>query len=168
MEFNSKLNNKNLFINDMKYNFNDYYWMKKAIILAKRAQQNGEIPVGALLINDKKIIATGWNANILLHDPSAHAEILVLRTAGRQLKNYRLLNTTIYVTLEPCIMCAGALINARINRLVYGAYNPNIGAAGSTINIFNKYYNNHKINITGGVLAKKCSNMLNNFFKKKR
>ncbi|WMY97024.1 MAG: tRNA adenosine(34) deaminase TadA [Arsenophonus sp.] len=146
----------------------DCYWMKKTILLAKYAQKKGEIPVGALLVYNNELIAKDWNQPILNHDPSSHAEILVLRAGGKYFKNYRLLNTTLYVTLEPCIMCAGAMIHARIGRLVYGAYNSKTGAAGSVINIFNYPNIKHRILVTGGILSNECSSILSYFFKRIR
>ncbi|WP_348666042.1 tRNA adenosine(34) deaminase TadA [Arsenophonus symbiont of Ornithomya chloropus] len=153
----------------MNYAKKDLYWMQKNILLAKYAQTKGEIPVSALLIYNNKLIAKDWNQPILNHDPSAHAEILVLRAGGKYFKNYRLLHTTLYVTLEPCIMCAGAMIHARISRLVYGAYNPKTGAAGSVINIFDSPdIKQHRILVSGGILADECSSILRCFFKKSR
>ncbi|WMY95590.1 MAG: tRNA adenosine(34) deaminase TadA [Arsenophonus sp.] len=152
----------------MNYINQDLYWMQKTILLAKYAQKKGEIPVGALLIHDNQLIAKDWNQPICSHDPSAHAEILVLRAGGKYFKNYRLLHTTLYVTLEPCIMCAGAMIHARISRLVYGAYNPKTGAAGSVINIFNYPDTKHRILVNGGILANECSSILGYFFKRIR
>ncbi|WP_290608954.1 tRNA adenosine(34) deaminase TadA [Arsenophonus sp. ENCA] len=147
----------------------DVYWMRKAILLAKNAQEKGEIPVGAVLVHEEdELIAEGWNHPILSHDPSAHAEILALRAAGQSLQNYRLLNTTLYVTLEPCIMCAGAMIHARIGRLVYGASDQKTGAAGSIIDVFNHPDMNHRILVLGGVLADECSTMLSGFFQQRR
>ncbi|MFP3029556.1 MAG: tRNA adenosine(34) deaminase TadA [Arsenophonus sp.] len=138
--------------------------MQKATLLAKNAQAKGEIPVGALLVHEDKLIAEGWNHPIIAHDPCAHAEILALRAAGQYLQNYRLLDTTLYVTLEPCIMCAGAMIHARISRLVYGASDQKTGAAGSIIDVFNHPDMNHRIIVLGGVLAEECSWMLSGFF----
>ncbi|BGI51050.1 MAG: tRNA adenosine(34) deaminase TadA [Arsenophonus endosymbiont of Ceratovacuna japonica] len=146
----------------------DIYWMQKAIFLIQNAKVKNEIPVGAILIYKNKLIAECCNNPILYNDPSAHAEILALRLGGQYLKNYRLLNTTLYVTLEPCIMCAGAIINARINRLVFGAYNKKTGAVGSIINIFNNHNINHRIIVSNGILSDQCSELLNIFFKKKR
>ncbi|MGP1928644.1 MAG: tRNA adenosine(34) deaminase TadA [Arsenophonus sp. NC-WZS1-MAG3] len=142
----------------------DIYWMRKASLLAQNAQAKGEIPVGALLVHKGKLIAEGWNHPILAHDPCAHAEILALREAGRYLQNYRLLNTTLYVTLEPCIMCAGAMIHARISRLVYGASDQKTGAAGSVIDVFNHPDMNHRILVLGGILSEECSAILSSFF----
>lgn len=149
-------------------NFSDEYWMRRAIDLAMQAQARGEIPVGAVLVADNKVIAEGFNHPITDHDPTAHAEIIALRRGGRQLQNYRLLNTTLYVTLEPCVMCAGAMVHSRIQRLVYGASDMKTGAAGSLIDILRHPGMNHQIEITGGVLAEECSTMLSAFFKHRR
>ncbi|PHM24470.1 tRNA adenosine(34) deaminase TadA [Xenorhabdus ehlersii] len=149
-------------------NFSDEYWMRWAIDLAMQAQAKGEIPVGAVLVADNKVIAEGFNHPITDHDPTAHAEIIALRRGGRQLQNYRLLNTTLYVTLEPCVMCAGAMVHSRIQRLVYGASDMKTGAAGSLIDILRHPGMNHQIEITGGVLAEACSTMLSSFFKQRR
>lgn len=146
----------------------DVYWMQKAILLAENAQEKGEIPVGAVLVHEDKLIAEGCNHPISAHDPCAHAEILALRAGGQYLQNYRLLNTTLYVTLEPCIMCAGAMIHARIGRLVYGAPDQKTGAAGSVIDVFNHPDMNHRILVLGGILADECSAMLSCFFKQRR
>jgi tRNA(adenine34) deaminase len=148
--------------------YSDEYWMRQAMNLAAQAQAKGEIPVGAVLVADNKIIAEGYNYPITEHDPTAHAEIMALRRAGAQLQNYRLLNTTLYVTLEPCVMCAGAMIHSRIQRLVYGAKDMKTGAAGSLIDILRHPGMNHRIEITGGVLEQECSTMLSAFFKQRR
>ncbi|MGG4664380.1 tRNA adenosine(34) deaminase TadA [Providencia vermicola] len=146
----------------------DKYWMKQALELALKAQDVGEIPVGALLVKDNQLIASGWNRSILDHNPTAHAEIMALQQAGQTLSNYRLLDTTLYVTLEPCIMCAGAMIHSRIRRVVYGAKDFKTGACGSYINIMEQAGLNHYVEVTGGVLAEECSSMLSAFFKMRR
>ncbi|CAQ83412.1 MULTISPECIES: tRNA adenosine(34) deaminase TadA [Photorhabdus] len=148
--------------------YSDEYWMQQAMERAIKAWEQGEIPVGAVLVADNEIIAEGWNQSIIAHDPSAHAEVIALRKGGEQLQNYRLLNTTLYVTLEPCAMCAGAMIHSRIQRLVYGASDMKTGAAGSLIDILRHPGMNHQIEITGGVLAEACSTMLSVFFKQRR
>ncbi|WP_086956060.1 tRNA adenosine(34) deaminase TadA [Xenorhabdus innexi] len=148
--------------------YSDEYWMRQAMDLALQAQAKGEIPVGALLVSDNKIIAEGYNHPITDHDPTAHAEIIALRRGGSQLQNYRLLDTTLYVTLEPCVMCAGAMIHSRIQRLVYGASDMKTGAAGSLVDILRHPGMNHRIEITGGVLEQECSAMLSAFFKQRR
>ncbi|MBD2811799.1 tRNA adenosine(34) deaminase TadA [Xenorhabdus sp. Vera] len=148
--------------------YSDEYWMRRAMELAMQAQAQGEIPVGAVLVADNKIISQGFNLPITEHDPTAHAEIIALRRGGIQLQNYRLLNTTLYVTLEPCIMCAGAMVHSRIQRLVYGASDMKTGAAGSLIDILRHPGMNHQIEITSGILAEECSTMLSSFFKQRR
>ncbi|WP_340615275.1 tRNA adenosine(34) deaminase TadA [Xenorhabdus thailandensis] len=155
-------------IDTVTENFSDEYWMRRAIDLAMQAQAKGEIPVGAVLVADNKVIAEGFNHPITDHDPTAHAEIIALRRGGRQLQNYRLLNTTLYVTLEPCVMCAGAMVHSRIQRLVYGASDMKTGAAGSLIDILRHPGMNHQIGIIGGVLSEECSTMLSAFFKQRR
>ncbi|MCA6219157.1 tRNA adenosine(34) deaminase TadA [Photorhabdus antumapuensis] len=148
--------------------YSDEYWMQQAIERAMNAQEQGEIPVGAILVADNKIVAEGWNQSIIAHDPTAHAEIIALRKGGEQLRNYRLINTTLYVTLEPCTMCAGAMIHSRIQRLVYGASDMKTGAVGSLVDILRHPGMNHQIDITSGVLAEECSTMLSAFFKQRR
>ncbi|WP_233450940.1 tRNA adenosine(34) deaminase TadA [Xenorhabdus nematophila] len=142
--------------------------MRRAMALAMQAQAQGEIPVGAILVADNEILAEGFNLPITYHDPTAHAEIIALRQGGSRLQNYRLLNTTLYVTLEPCVMCAGAMVHSRIKRLVYGASDMKTGAAGSLIDILRHPGMNHQIEIIGGVLAEECSTMLSSFFKQRR
>lgn len=148
------------------YSYNSHkYWMKHALKLALIAKKKGEVPVGAVLVFKENIIAKGSNSSIYYSDPTAHAEILALRQGGKKLKNYRLLNSTLYVTLEPCIMCFGAIIHSRIQHLVFGAKEKK-----NKIDIFKKYLNNinHKLNITESILEKECSSLLNSFFKNKR
>jgi tRNA(adenine34) deaminase len=142
--------------------------MQEALKLADKAAHQGEIPVGALLVQDNQKIAEAWNQSITLSDPTAHAEILVLRQAGEKLNNYRLLNTTLYVSLEPCPMCAGAMIHARIKRVVFGAFDPKTGAAGSACQLFHGKHVNHSIDVFGGVLSDTCSEIITAFFKKQR
>lgn len=148
--------------------YSDEFWMNQALILAKQAEKAGEVPVGALLVAHHEIIGKAWNQPIHLHDPSAHAEILALREGAAHLQNYRLLHTTLYVTLEPCAMCAGAMVHARIERLVFGASDPKTGAAGSLMNLVQDPRLNHQISCQGGVLAKECGEVLQNFFKNRR
>ncbi|KHD28433.1 tRNA adenosine(34) deaminase TadA [Xenorhabdus nematophila] len=152
----------------MTESYRDEYWMRRAMALAMQAQAQGEIPVGAILVADNEILAEGFNLPITYHDPTAHAEIIALRQGGSRLQNYRLLNTTLYVTLEPCVMCAGAMVHSRIKRLVYGASDMKTGAAGSLIDILRHPGMNHQIEIIGGVLAEECSTMLSSFFKQRR
>ncbi|MCX8729693.1 tRNA adenosine(34) deaminase TadA [Gilliamella sp. B2969] len=147
----------------------DEYWMQHALMLAKRAESIGEIPVGAVIIDENnQIIGEGFNHSIIKNNPTAHAEIMAIEQAGLLLNNYRLINTTLYVTLEPCIMCAGAIIHSRIKRVVYGANDLKTGAAGSFIDILNYQGLNHYAEVTGGVLMDECSAILSNFFKKRR
>lgn len=148
--------------------YNDEYWMRQALRLALRAQEEGEVPVGALLVLDNQVIGEGWNRPIGRHDPTAHAEIMALRQGGVVLQNYRLLNATLYVTLEPCVMCAGAMIHSRIGRLVYGAADMKTGAAGSLLDILRHPGMNHQLAITAGVLADDCAGMLSAFFRQRR
>ena len=147
---------------------NDEYWMRHAIQLATQAEQEGEVPVGAVVVFKEKIIGKGWNQVIATHDPSAHAEIQAIRAAANTLQNYRLPETTLYVTLEPCTMCAGAMIHARISRLVFGAYDPKTGIVESCGHLFEANHHNHVVNSTGGVLQSECSQQLKAFFRKKR
>lgn len=147
----------------------DLKWMRKAIALAGEAGRQGEVPVGAVLIENNIVIAEAHNSPILLHDPTAHAEILAIRRASKELQNYRLpQNTTLYVTLEPCIMCMGALIQARVSRLVYGASDPKTGAASSIYCIGSDGHLNHEIEISSGVLADQCGALLRDFFRERR
>ncbi len=143
--------------------------MECAIALARRAEVAGEVPVGAVLVNDGEIIGEGWNRPIGAADPTAHAEILALREGAQRLGNYRLPGTTLYVTLEPCVMCAGALIHARVGRLVFGASDPKGGAAGGVFDLLppdGRF--NHRMDCTGGVLAGPCSELLRAFFRRRR
>ena len=142
--------------------------MRCALELAKKAQNEGEVPVGALVILDHQIIGEGWNQPIGLHDPSAHAEITALRDAARRKSNYRLPGATLYVTLEPCVMCVGAIVHARIARVVYGASDPKTGAAGSMFELLGSNKFNHRLTITAGVLAGPCGELLRNFFQSRR
>ncbi|MGL9760502.1 MAG: tRNA adenosine(34) deaminase TadA [Symbiopectobacterium sp.] len=146
----------------------DEYWMRYALTLAKRAQEEGEVPVGAVLVLDNQVIGEGWNCPIGHHDPTAHAEIMALRQGGQVLQNYRLINATLYVTLEPCVMCVGAMVHSRIGLLVYGANDEKTGAAGSLIDILRHSGMNHQIIITSGVLATECAHILSDFFRIQR
>ena len=146
----------------------DQYWMRHALQLADKAQSQGEIPVGAVLVKDNKIIGEGWNQSITLHDPSAHAEMVAIRNAGKNLENYRLVNSSLYVTLEPCPMCAGLLIHSRIDRLVFGASDYKTGAAGSLLDLLGDPRMNHIVEVQGGVLAQECGDKLSAFFKLRR
>ncbi len=146
----------------------DEHWMGEALKFARQAQDAGEVPVGAIIVKQEQIIASGYNHPIKSHDPSAHAEMVALRKAGDRLKNYRLLDTTLYVTLEPCIMCAGAMIHARINRLVFGARDSKTGSAGGRVDMLDRALFNHEIDVTADVLGEQCSGLLRDFFIQKR
>ena len=143
-------------------------WMILALEQARLAQVMDEVPVGAVLVQDNQLIASAHNQPISTNDPTAHAEILLLRAAGKQLKNYRLPNTTLYVTLEPCTMCLGAMIHARISRVVFGAYDQKTGVCGSCTDLSTSQCFNHSIKIEGGVLANDCKQLLQQFFKNRR
>nr|WP_237735526.1 tRNA adenosine(34) deaminase TadA [Serratia fonticola] len=153
---------------DVVNEYSDEYWMRQALSLAQRAQEEGEVPVGALLVLDNQVIGEGWNRPIGRHDPTAHAEIMALRQGGAVLQNYRLLNATLYVTLEPCVMCAGAMVHSRIRRLVYGAADEKTGAVGSLVDILRHPGMNHQVEIVSGVLAEECAATLSNFFRMRR
>jgi len=147
----------------------DEYWMYRALALAERAAAEGEVPVGAVLIRDGTVVGEGWNRPIAENDPSAHAEIRALRDAGRRLGNYRLPGASLYVTLEPCPMCAGAIIQARIDRVLFGATDPKGGACGSVFELLpsdDRF--NHRTECSGGLLARECRELLRDFFQKRR
>jgi tRNA(adenine34) deaminase len=146
----------------------DDKWMQIALHEANLAMNENEIPVGAVLVKNGKLIAQSHNQPIRKNDPTAHAEIQLLRKAGEQQKNYRLIGSSLYVTLEPCAMCFGAMVHARIDRIVYGASDPKTGVCGSCINLNKEKIFNHKISITGGVLEKESSELLRLFFKSRR
>ena len=148
----------------------DLHWMRHALALAARAElEHDEIPVGAVLVDaGGRVIGEGWNRNIGDHDPSAHAEIVAMRAGGRALGNHRLVGCTLYVTLEPCAMCAMAAIHARLARVVYAAADPKTGAAGSVFDLIADPRHNHRIEVTGGVLAAEAGTMLTNYFRRKR
>lgn len=145
----------------------DFLFMGKAIAEARKAQKRGEVPVGAIIVDGDKIIARGHNRPVAAHDPTAHAEIVALRRAARKLRNYRLNGLTLYVTIEPCPMCLGAIIQARIKRLVYGAADPKAGAVVSKLK-FNLHQANHRPEIVSGIRSDECLKLLKNFFKEKR
>lgn len=146
----------------------DIDFMHLALAQARAAADAGEVPVGAIIVKSGEVIASGANRPIAQHDPTAHAEILALRRAGEALSDYRLLDTTLYVTLEPCIMCASAIIHARVQRVVFGAWDPKAGAAGSVINVFTTPQLNHRVDVFGGVLMEECANLLADFFRARR
>lgn len=143
-------------------------WMQQALALAETAANAGEVPVGAIVVKDAAIIGRGSNAPIAMHDPSAHAEMLALRDAAKFLGNYRLVGCTLYVTLEPCAMCTGAIQHARIAQLVYGASDPKTGACGSVVNLMQETRLNHHTAVLGGILAEQCGAVLSAFFKQRR
>ena len=149
-------------------NDDDNAFMQHAIKLAKRAEQEGEVPVGAVIVKDNEIIAEGWNRPIANHDPTAHAEIQAMRTAAEVLGNYRLPDTTLYVTLEPCLMCIGAITHARIKRVVYGASDPRAGAVHSVYTIPDDRKLNHHVDVEGGLIADQCGQLLRDFFNRRR
>ena len=143
-------------------------YMHDALELASQSQAAGEVPIGAVVVKDGEIVGRGFNAPISRHDPSAHAEMMALRDAAQRLGNYRLVGCELFVTLEPCLMCAGAIMHARIARLVYGANDPKTGACGSVLDVFAERRLNHHAEVTGGVLAEECGAMLSNFFAMRR
>ena len=146
----------------------DEKWMSLALEQAVKAEKEGEVPVGAVLVKDGLLIAKAHNQPISTNDPTAHAEIQLLRAAGEELKNYRLTGTSLYVTLEPCAMCLGAIMHARIERIVFGAHDPKTGVCGSSENLINANCFNHKINLASGVLENESKQLLKNFFNSRR
>ena len=146
----------------------DRQFMQEAIEQAKLAANAGEVPVGAVLVRDGQIISRGFNQSIGNSDPSAHAEMIAMRAAAETEGNYRLPGTTLYVTLEPCTMCAGAMLHARIDRVVFGAQDPKTGAAGSVLNVFSEKQINHQTQVEGGILGEECGQLLRKFFKERR
>src|SRR2546423_918275 len=146
----------------------DELWMEEALRAAQRALESGEVPVGAVVVCDGKIVGRGWNRNITDSDPTAHAEIVALRKAGATIGNYRLSQCDLFATIEPCPMCAGALVHARINRLVYGADDPKAGAVHSVMQLLNHPQLNHKVKVRRGVLAGRSAELLQSFFKNRR
>ena len=149
-------------------NPDDAKWMREALVLARLAEAAGEVPVGAVLVKDGTLVGSGWNQPIGAHDPTAHAEVMALRAAAKLAGNYRLTDTTLYVTLEPCAMCAGAMVHARVKRLVYGATDPKTGATGSVFNLVQAEPLNHRLEVEGGVLAEECGALLKGFFAQRR
>ena len=146
----------------------DERFMRRAILLAREAEAAGEVPVGALIVREGEILAEGFNRPISTHDPTAHAEMVTLRAAAARIDNYRLTGTTLYVTLEPCAMCAGAMVHARVSRLVYAAPDPRAGAAGSVFNVVQNAALNHRLEVVPGVLAEECGSLLRDFFVARR
>lgn len=146
----------------------DEFWMTRALDLARCAEALGEVPIGAVLVKDGRPIAEGFNSPIRLNDPTAHAEIIALREGGQIEGNYRLVGCTLYVTLEPCVMCMGAILNARLSRLVFGAPDPQRGAVCSQLQLADAAFANHRVDYRGGVLAELCSELLKRFFQIRR
>ena len=146
----------------------DQQYMRMAIEQAQLAAQSGEVPVGAVLVRDGQVISRAFNKPIANHDPSAHAEMLALREAALADENYRIPGSTLYVTLEPCAMCSGAMLHARIDRVVYGAQDPKTGAAGSVLDIFSSKQINHQTSVEGGIMSEECGQLLRDFFKGRR
>ena len=146
----------------------DQKWMYEALSMAEHAMDQQEVPVGAVVVFEDEVIGKGWNQPIANNDPSAHAEILALRDAANSLGNYRLLNSTLYVTLEPCVMCVGAILHSRIKRLVFGAYDSKTGAAGSVFDVLEDTRHNHLVEVQGGVLENQSVEMLQKFFRQRR
>ena len=146
----------------------DRQFMQQALDQAKLAAVAGEVPVGAVLVRDGQVISTGFNQPISNSDPSAHAEMMALRAAALEESNYRLPGTTLYVTLEPCTMCAGAMLHARVDRVVFGATDPKTGAAGSVLNVFSEKQINHQTQVEGGIMSEECGQILRDFFKERR
>jgi tRNA(adenine34) deaminase len=146
----------------------DRQFMQQALEQAGLAALEGEVPVGAVIVRNGEVIARAFNQPITKHDPSAHAEMLALRQAALSEENYRLPGTTLYVTLEPCTMCAGAMLHARVDRIVYGAADPKTGAAGSVLDVFSSKQINHQTVVEGGVMAQECGQLLRDFFKERR
>ena len=153
---------------DSGFDDRDVIWMAEALQLASRAGDEQEVPVGAIIVLDGEVIGRGWNRNIGLHDPSAHAEVMEMREAGLALGNHRLVDCTLYVTLEPCMMCAGAMIHARLERIVYGASDPKTGAAGGMFDLLSNAAHNHAAIVVGGCLAEESSVLLRDFFRQRR
>ena len=146
----------------------DEDWMRHALALAARAEAEGEVPVGAVVVRDEEVLGEGWNQPVALRDPTAHAEVLAMRAAARKAGEYRLAGTTLYVTLEPCPMCAAAIAHARIARLVFGSWDPRQGAAGSAFNLVSAPALNHHVESYGGVLSEECGVLLKRFFESRR
>ena len=146
----------------------DEKWMSLALEQARKAEEEGEVPVGAVLVKDGLLIAKAHNQPISTNDPTAHAEIQLIRAAGKKLKNYRLTGTSLYVTLEPCAMCLGAIMHARVERIVFGAYDPKTGVCGSSKNLMDAKCFNHKINLVSGVMENESKQLLKNFFNSRR
>jgi len=152
----------------MEISDSDEKWMRYAVRLAQRAEEQGEVPVGAVIVHQDRCVAEGWNQPIQNNDATAHAEVMAIRKAGMALDNYRLTDTTLYVTLEPCVMCLGAIAHARINRLVFGAYDPKRGVVCSALQLTDASFLNHQVQWKGGVMEETCSTLLVDFFRARR
>lgn len=152
----------------MSEQYSDEYWMEKALTFASKAEAIDEIPVGAVLVKDNQLIAYGYNRSITDNDPSAHAEMMAIREGGKVLNNYRLIDCTLYVTLEPCSMCAGLLVHSRIKRLVFGAKDAKTGSAGSIMNLLQEPRLNHQVEVTDDVMGEQCGAVISAFFKRRR
>ncbi|WP_338553934.1 tRNA adenosine(34) deaminase TadA [Paenibacillus sp. KS-LC4] len=146
----------------------DEYWMQQAIEEARKAERIGEVPIGAIVVKDREIIGRGYNLRETQHDPTAHAEMVAIRDACKELDAWRLLDCTLYVTLEPCPMCAGAIVQARVKRVVYGTGDPKAGCAGTLMNLLQEPRFNHETELTSGILQQECATMLTQFFRKLR
>jgi tRNA(adenine34) deaminase len=146
----------------------DTDFMRRALLLARRAAEEGEVPVGALLVLGGEVIGEGWNRPIAGHDPTAHAEIVAMRAGAQALRNYRLSDATLYATLEPCVMCMGAVLNARILRVVFGAWDPKAGACGSVIDLPREPRLTHRVDVFGGVCSEESADLLRQFFESRR
>jgi tRNA(adenine34) deaminase len=146
----------------------DELWMEEALRAAQRAFEAGEVPIGAVVVSENKIVGRGWNSNLTTSDPTAHAEMMALREAGKNLGNHRLSDCELFATIEPCAMCAGALVHARIKRLIYGADDPKAGAVHSVMQVLNHPKLNHRMVVRGGVLASRCVDLLQEFFRQRR
>ena len=155
-------------MNDNSTPISDEFWMEEALRVAQRALDAGEVPVGAIVIRAGKIVGRGWNRNLTDVDPTAHAEILALREAGARVGNHRLVDCELFATIEPCAMCAGAMVHARLKRLVYGADDPKAGAVHSVLQVLNHPQLNHQMEVSRGVLAQRCADLLQSFFRKRR
>jgi len=152
----------------IEFSEHDHLFMQRALELARLAEAQGEVPVGAVLVQNNTIIGEGFNTPIARHDPTAHAEIQAIRQAAEKLQNYRLPNTTLYVTLEPCSMCAGALVHSRVERLVYAASDEKTGACGSVFNVISSNERTHRVNCEQGLMAEESSTLISSFFKRRR
>lgn len=153
---------------DIDLTVQDEHWMQTALELAERAAELGEVPVGAVVVLNDEVIGEGWNHPISGHDPTAHAEMMALRAAAKRVENYRLVDADLYVTIEPCTMCAGAIVHARVRRVIYGATEPKSGAVCSNGRVFDQPWMNHRVEYIGGVMAERCSERISRFFQQRR